>query len=134
MPTPNPTQQKIIDIAAKYGYRVTACYARKFEKSGKVYHYLGFWPNERPSPNVYFNEKKFSSEITGLDRFEINHAAYGSMSIQDEEEFISKVQDAIQMCKELNEIDLDGLPVDMDIEDSVDYPRRAKIQKIFSKV
>lgn len=32
MPTPNPTQQKIIDIAAKYGYQVTSCYAAKFKK------------------------------------------------------------------------------------------------------
>lgn len=134
MPTSNPTQQKVIDIAAKYGYRVTSCYARKFEKSGKVYHYLGFWPNERPSPDVYFNEKKFSSEITGLDRFEINHSAFGSVSIQDEEEFIAKVQAAIQMCKELNEIDLDDLPVEEDIEDSANPTRRSKIKELFDKV
>lgn len=134
MAAPNPTQKKIIDVAAKYGYKVDTCYARKFDKSGKVVHYLGLWPIDRLNPKVYFKEQQFGSEKTGLDRFEINHSAYGSMSIQDEEEFISKVQDAIQMCKELNEIDLDGLPVDMGIEDSVDYPRRAKIQKIFSKV
>lgn len=134
MPTPNPTQQKILDIADKYGYQVTSCYAERYKKGGKVYHYLGFYPNERASPNVYFDEDNFRSEVTGLDRFKINHSAFGSLSIQDEEEFITKVQAAIQMCKELNEIDLDGLPVEEDFEDSVDLTRRSKIKELFDKI
>lgn len=134
MPKPNPTQQKIIDIAAKYGYQVTSCYAAKFKKGGKIYHYLGFSPNERLSPNVYFDEDNFRSKVTGLDRFKINHSAFGSASIQDEEEFITKVQAAIQMCKELNEIDLDGLPVQEDFEDSVNLARRSQIKELFDKL
>ena len=35
MPTPNPTQQKIIDIASKYGYQVTSCYAEQYKKGGQ---------------------------------------------------------------------------------------------------
>ena len=134
MPKPNPTQQKIIDIADKYGYQVTSCYAVKFKNGGEVYHYLGFSPNERISPNVYFDEDDFRSKVTGLDRFKINHSAFGSMSIQDEEEFITKVQAAIQMCKELNEIDLDGLPVRENFEDSVDLTKRSRIKELFDKV
>ena len=129
MPTPNPTQQKIIDIAAKYGYRLTTCYAERYEKGGKIYHYLGFYPNERISPNIYFDEGTYRSKVTGLDRFKINHSALGSLSIQDEEEFITKVQDAIQMCKELNEINLDDIPVEEDFEDSVDLTRRSQVIK-----
>lgn len=46
MPKPNPTQQKIIDIAAKYGYQVTSCYASKFKEDGEVYNNLSFSPKE----------------------------------------------------------------------------------------
>ena len=45
MPKPNPTQQKIIDIADKYGYKVVSCYASKFKKDGEVYNNLVFSPN-----------------------------------------------------------------------------------------
>ena len=134
MAKPNPTQQEIIDIANKYGYEVTSCYASQYRDGGKVYHYLGFSPREKPSPNVYFDEDSYGSKKSGLDRFEINHSAFGSVNVQKEEEFISKVQAAIQMCKELNEVDLSGLPVSREFDDSVHHPHRAKIQDLFSKV
>lgn len=134
MAKPNPTQQEIIDIANKYGYEVTSCYASQYRDGGKVYHYLGFSPRERLSPNVYFNEESHRSEKSGLDRFEINHSAFGSVNVQEEKEFISKVQSAIQMCVELNEVDLSGLPVLRKFDDSVHHPHRAKIQDLFGKV
>ena len=34
MPKPNPTQQKIIDIANKYGYKVVSCYASQYRYGG----------------------------------------------------------------------------------------------------
>lgn len=134
MATPNPTQQKIIDIANKYGYVVTSCYASQYREGGKVYHYLGFSPREKPSPDVYFDENSYRQEKSGLDRFKINHSAFGSATIQEEEEFISKVQAAIKMCRELNEVDLSGLPVSREFDDSVHHPHRAKIQDLFGKV
>ena len=134
MAKPNPTQQKIIDIANKYGYKVVSCYASKFKKDGEVYNNLVFSPKERPSPEVYYEEDNFSTRVTGLDRFKINHSAFGSASIQEEEDFITKVQAAIQMCKELNEVDLDGLPVEEDFEDSGDLTKRSRIKELFGKV
>lgn len=133
-PTPNPTQQKIIDIAAKYGYQVTSCDAERYEKGGKIYHHLGFYPKERTSPGIYFSEGTYRSKVTGLDRFKISHSTFGLLSIQDEEEFITKVQDAIQMCKELNEINLDDIPVEEDFEESVDLTRRSKIRESIMEV
>lgn len=134
MAKPNPTQQKIIDIANKYGYKVVSCYASKFKKDGEVYNNLVFSPKERPSPEVYYEEDNFSTRVTGLDRFKINHSAFGSVSIQEEEEFITKLRSAIQMCKELNEVDLDGLPVKEYFKDSVNPARRSQIKELFNKV
>lgn len=134
MAKPNPTQQEIIDIANKYGYVVTSCYASQYREGGKVYHYLGFSPREKPSPDVYFDENSYRQEKSGLDRFKINHSAFGSVDVQEEEEFISRVQAAIKMCRELNEVDLSGLPVSREFDDSVHHPHRAKIQDLFGKV
>lgn len=134
MAKPNPTQQEIIDIANKYGYKVVSCYASQYRNGGKVYHTLVFSPRENISPEVYFDEDTGEVEKSGIDRFKINHSAFGSATIQEEKEFVSKVQSAIQMCVELNEVDLIGLPVLREFDDSVHYPHRAKIQDLFGKV
>lgn len=103
------TKSKVESIAGKYGYRVRA-YTQVDSGTGQVVPVLSFTAVDRSKfPDVFFN--RYSEEpLEGIDRFSINHSAGGNMSIKEETEFVRNVTAAIQMCKEINELDLEDLP------------------------
>lgn len=102
-------KSKVESIAGKYGYRVKA-YTQVDSGTGQVVPVLSFTAVDRSKfPDVFFN--RYSEEpLEGIDRFFINHSAGGNMSIKEETEFVRNVTAAIQMCKEINELDLEDLP------------------------
>lgn len=108
MPEFNATQSKIIEIADKYGYKANQLYT--VDRGNGLEPAVTFVPTKMYSPNISFLTTRFGKEVKGVDRFTISHASHGYLSLEDEEEFIKRTQEAIDMCRELNEVDFSDLP------------------------
>lgn len=102
------TESKVESIARKYGYYVDA--STEVRGSRKVPVLVFTAVDRSKSPNVYFDAGRFGKKLTGIDRFSINHSAVGSLPIEDEAEVVRSINAAIQMCREINELDLEDLP------------------------
>ena len=106
MPEFNATQSKIIEIADKYGYKANRLYT--VDRGNGLEPAVTFVPTKMYSPNISFLTTRFGKEV--IDRFTISHASHGYLSLEDEEEFIKRTQEAIDMCRELDEVDFSDLP------------------------
>lgn len=122
------TKSKVESIARKYGYYADA-YMDDYG-SRKV-PAISFTAMDRSkSPEVYFHTKKSRERLTGIDRFSINHSAVGSLSVNEEAEFVRSINAAIQMCKEINELDLEDLPEPTATESTV----RSRIVELSDRI
>ena len=122
------TKSKVESIARKYGYYAEAYMGDYGSHKVPVISFTAM--DRSKSPDVRFNVGKFRKKLTGIDRFSINHSAVGSLSVDEEAEFIHNVDLAIQMCREINELDLEDLPEPTTTESTV----RSRTADFFDKV
>lgn len=99
----DPTNKKLKSIANKYGYNADESYIRSW---GEAYIQL------RPKsddfhPEVYYRSDYFGKKVS---MFEIQTTSYGSMGINEYEKFMKACNDAYNMVKELQKVDLSKLP------------------------
>ena len=100
----DPTNKKIKQIANKYGYEADQSYIRSWGEPtiqirSKNYNDM--------HPDIYYRSDHFGKKVS---QFEIQTTSYGSMTTKEYETFIKCCNDAYNMVKELEKLDLTKLP------------------------
>ena len=98
----NETFRKMDDIAFKYDYIIKSAYLRRGKAEINIVR-----ANEDYMPNVYYNEESFYNPVAC---WEIATISYGSLEFDEYKKFAEKVNNAYEMVKAFQEIDLSKLP------------------------
>ena len=98
----NETFRKMDDIVFKYDYIIKSAYLRRGKAEINIVH-----ANEDYMPNVYYNEESFYNPVA---HWEIDTISYGPLEFDEYKKFAEKVNNAYEMVKAFQEIDLSKLP------------------------
>lgn len=99
----NETYVKMRNIADKYGYFISSAFIHNNRVEINIYKCCG----KRFIPDVYFNSSTLDNPTS---EFRIMTTSYGSLNMDDYEEFIQCVNNAYNMVSELEKIDTSKLP------------------------
>ena len=98
----NETFRKMDDIAFEYDYIIKSAYLRRGKAEINIVR-----ANEDYMPNVYYNEESFYNPVA---HWEIDTISYGPLEFDEYKKFAEKVNNAYEMVKAFQEIDLSKLP------------------------
>lgn len=111
----NPIAKKIKSIATKYGYEVSGLvFLRAYSQDSK---YRSLNLNIRPKSRDYHPDVYISDSIdkngNGIDNleFSIQTTSYGSIEVDEYQEFLKSCEDAYKMMSEIKKLDLSKLTV-----------------------
>lgn len=100
----NATFKKMSNICKKAGYVLGEAYQERYSDKIVMIHIriISADPNDY-HPDIYFEDNK------GKRKFKIQTTSYGSLYIEEYEEFVICIKDAYSLVKELNKIDFSTL-------------------------
>lgn len=111
----NEGSKQLAEICSKYGYALNYAVNKQYKKGGKLYPMIAISSvgDREFKPWIYFEDNAFGRDGR---RFTAQTTSYGALGLNDYEEFASNVNKAYKLLKELEEFDLNKLPVVTDFE------------------
>lgn len=107
----NEGSKQLAEICSKYGYALNYAVNKQYKEGGRLYPMIAISSvgNREFKPWIYFFEDDER-------RFTVQTTSYGALGLDDYEKFAINVNKAYKLLKELEEFDLNKLPVVTDFE------------------